>query len=137
MEGETVEILKNEMKSNTDEEPRQADTMKWCLETSWARKKDTGVRAKSNLIDIFNLLLTLTSQKDQSKNLFIFFQIFVKSFLYKSAYFFFFLVWGTLIISEHWFREKTLKLLKRKSHDTLLLRSLVRLLIDFLKKWNF
>ena len=53
------------------------------------KKKDTGVRAKSNLIDIFNLLLTLTSQKDQSKKSLIFFQIFVKSFLYKSAYFFF------------------------------------------------
>lgn len=101
------------------------------------KKKDTGVRAKSNLIDIFNLLLTWTSQKDQSKNLFFFFQSFVKSFLYNNASAYFFLVWGTLIISEHWFRKKTLKLLKKKkSNDTLLLRSLVRLLIGF-KKMKF
>ena len=49
------------------------------------KKKVTGMRAKSHLTDIFNLLLTLISQKDQSKNLFFFFKIFVKSFLYSDA----------------------------------------------------
>lgn len=44
------------------------------------KKKVTGVRAKSYLTDIFNLLLTLISQKDQSKNLFFFSKFLLKAF---------------------------------------------------------